>query len=62
MKELDRVPRVLLARIRSHLRRLGPDSEPDEPGGLFEIGPLRIDSMTREAMRGVVITWPKWRS
>jgi two-component system OmpR family response regulator/two-component system response regulator RstA len=46
VKPID--PRVLLARIRSQLRRLGAETDLGKPSGLFEIGPLRIDSKTRE--------------
>lgn len=43
-------PRVLLARVRTQLRRLGagrtlPGHEED---GMLQVGPLRIDSATRE--------------
>ena len=41
-------PRVLLARIRTQLRRLGGKASKDDSGGLFELGPLRLDLLTRD--------------
>ena len=40
-------PRVLLARIRSQLRRRG-DPRASDPSGLLEVGPLQIDVATRD--------------
>lgn len=46
VKPID--PRVLVARIRTQLRRRSPSSAPRQVDEVFEVGPLRIDTKTRD--------------
>lgn len=47
-------PRVLLARIRTQLRRLGGERAPDraDEAGVLEVGPLRLDTASRDVSVG----------
>ncbi|MFZ5787745.1 MAG: response regulator [Acidobacteriota bacterium] len=43
-------PRVLLARIRTQLRRLDRASSRHDDGGILAVGPLRLDLASRDVM------------